>query len=70
MLHKPTEQEIKAFAQDFLLKRMQCSDYRLGQAWENYFDPPYNFNLFHLSDDAARHKIETIYAIDFKDFGL
>ncbi len=70
MLYKPTEQEIKAFVQDFLLKRMQCPDYRLGQAWENYFDPPYDFSLFHLSDVVARHKIETIYAIDFKDFGL
>ena len=70
MLHNPTEQEIKAFVQDFLLKRMQCPDYRLGQAWINYFDPPYEFHLYNVSDEVARHQLETIYAIDFKDFGL
>lgn len=70
MLFKPTEEEIHEFARDFLLKKLQTPDYRLGQAWENYFDPPYEFNLFHLSDVAARHQIETIYSIDLSDYGI
>ena len=70
MLHNPTDQEIQDFAKDFLIKRMQCPDYRLGQAWINYFNPPYEFNLYNVPDWVARHKIETIYSIDLGDFGL
>ena len=70
MLHRPTEDEIRKFAQDFLLKRLQTPSYRLGQAWENYFDPPYDLDLFYASDDTARHRIETIYSIELSDYGI
>jgi len=70
MLGNPTGPEIQKFAQDYLLKKIQAPDYRLGQAWENYFNPPYELGLFHLQDVQARHKIETIYGIELANYGI
>ena len=70
LFYQPTNEQIRDFAQDYFLKKITCPDYRLGQAWENYFDPPYELNLFHLDDVRARHKIETVYQIELSNYGI
>lgn len=66
----PTAQQIHEFAQDYLLKKVAEPGYRLGQAWENYFDPPYELGLYYLDDARARDKIETVYQIELAIYGI